>query len=206
MSRLKPDNNLELGSNVIDLMLPFKRPLALVDGIFSYHAEPQPRIRGCRHISANEPIFEGHFKDLHIWPGIYTQEGLGQTGTMLKVIHGLQNGWREAGRDPEGILVALRNLELGYKLHPGFKPEVSAQLLQALPQAQRFVEMTGSVEMKFLRPVFAGQRLDYDVTLVKEFDNMLRFEAEASVGGEPVARGNITASVSKLRPAQLHER
>ena len=200
MSRNESENNLTLGSNVIDRILPFKRPLVMVDNILSYHRRPEPRMTACRHISSNETIFDGHFPDLHIWPGIYTQEGMGQTGAMLTIIQGLQQYWEEQGRDPEEILEALRNLERGFKLHPGFKLEASREFLDLLPQAQRYVEMVGAVDLKFLRPVFAGQRLDYEVTLVKKFEQMLRLRVDASVNGEPVARGTMTSTFAHVRP------
>ena len=53
--------------------------------------------------------------------------------------------------------------------------------------------MAGSVELKYLAPVFPGDRLDYDVRIVLEVEDLLRFEVEASVDGRAVARGAMTA-------------
>jgi 3-hydroxymyristoyl/3-hydroxydecanoyl-(acyl carrier protein) dehydratase len=54
--------------------------------------------------------------------------------------------------------------------------------------------MGGSVEVKFLRPVFAGQRLDYRSSLLGEMGDMMRFAVEASVDDVPVARGTMSGA------------
>ncbi len=192
--KTKRKGNLDLGSNVVELLLPHRRPLLMVDGIVSYGSGPTPRLEACRHISANEDIFRGHFSDLHLWPGIYTIEGLGQSSHILYLFVMLERFTVERGDDLEQVLAALRNLELGYTLHPGFKPELAATAHDILAQAPRRLGVSGAVEMKFLSPVFAGCRLDYDVALTHEMGDNLRFEVEASVDGRPVARGTITGN------------
>jgi len=185
--------NLKLGSNVIELLLPHRRPFIMVDFIDSYQYSPKPSLRAGRHISANEEVFKGHFPNLHIWPGVYTQEGLGQACNLLLVLVKLQRAWEEKGHDPIEVIELLRNLELGFRLHPGFKPAFSKGMLSAFDILKGQVGMSSSVEMKFLQPVFAGQCLDYQVNLTHEFDRQARFEVEAQVGGIPVARGKLTA-------------
>ena len=121
---------------------------------------------------------------------------MGQTCNLLHVIDSLARGWHEAGDDPELVLAALHNLELGYTLHPGYRPEKSARLLDLLgdPTLPSRLGMSAAVDVKLLQPVFAGQRLDYRVTQTHVVEGMLRFEVRAEVEGRLVARGVMTST------------
>ena len=129
---MKKPGTLRLGSNVVELLLPHRRPFLLVDAIYAYEREPMPRLLAGRLITANEDIFRGHFPSLHLWPGTYTQEGLGQSCYLLGGLIGLQKGWTALGEDPEDVLKELRNLELGFRLQAGYRPEASTRLLERL--------------------------------------------------------------------------
>jgi hypothetical protein len=102
--------------------------------------------------------------------------------------------------DPEDGLQLLRNLEMGFKLHPGHKPELVEEIMKELGDAATNFGVSTSIDMKLLAPVFAGQRLDYEVTLTREFDNKLRFEVEACVASTSVAKGVLTASTNFTMP------
>ena len=117
---------LELGPDVIHHLLPHRRPLLFVDSVRAYDRGASKRTPSrfgrARQISANEEVFAGHFPGLSLWPGIYTIEGLGQSCFLLEVLWALQKEWQDEGGDPEEILSALKNLELGYQLSPRFRP------------------------------------------------------------------------------------
>ncbi len=194
----KTSHATRLGSNIVELLIPHRRPLLMVDSIESFELQPEPRLTASRHISANEAIFEGHFPGLHLWPGAYTIEGLGQSCNLLYILVKIIRGYEG---DPENILRALRNLELGFQLHPGFKADDARRLVEGISRTASFVGMSTSVDVKLLSPVFAGQRLDYHVRLTHEFEEQLRFETEAAVAGKPVARGVLTASAGFRLPA-----
>jgi 3-hydroxyacyl-[acyl-carrier-protein] dehydratase len=192
---MKQTSNLVLGPDVITRILPHRRPFLMVDAVEGYDRGARPTLRAARHISANEPVFEGHFPGLHLWPGVYTIEGLGQSANLLHVIWSLERRWQEQGGDPEDVLAALRNLELGYRMAPGFRPDMAAKLLEALgDDASARIGLSAAVDVKLLAPVFAGTRLDYRVTQTHLLDGLVRFEVEASVGGKAVARGVMTSS------------
>jgi 3-hydroxyacyl-[acyl-carrier-protein] dehydratase len=186
---------LRLGPDVIERLIPHRRPFLMVDTVDAYEGGPRPTLRAARHVSANEPVFEGHFPGLHLWPGVYTIEGMGQTCNLLHVIASLEQGW-EDGQDPEQLFAALQNLELGYKLAPGFRPEGSARLLAALadPDLPSRMGMSAAVDVKLLAPVFAGQRLDYQVTQTHLVEGMIRFEVRAEVEGRLAAKGVMTST------------
>jgi 3-hydroxyacyl-[acyl-carrier-protein] dehydratase len=192
---MKQTSNLVLGPDVIARILPHRRPFLMVDAVEGYERGPRPTLRAARYISANEPVFEGHFPGLHLWPGVYTIEGLGQSANFLHVLWSLEQRWQEQGGDPDDVLAALRNLELGYRMAPGFRADLAAKLLEALgDDASARIGLSAAVEVKLLAPVFAGTRLDYRVTQTHLMDNLVRFEVEASVGGKAVARGVMTSS------------
>ena len=100
MNRESSDNRLDLGPDVIELLLPHRAPLLLVGRVDAFRPGESPSIEACHHVSANEDVFRGHFPGFHIWPGVYTQEGLGQASQLLGVLHGLYQGWADAGEDP----------------------------------------------------------------------------------------------------------
>lgn len=90
------------------------------------------------------------------------------------------------------MLARLRNLDLGFRMHPGHKPDDAADLIRRIRAEPPWLAIGASVDVKLLKPVFAGQRLDYRSTLSKEVGNMMRFEVEANVDDAPVATGTLT--------------
>ena len=194
---------LHLGPDVIERLIPHRRPFLMVDTIEGYDRGPRPTLRAARHISANEPVFEGHFPGLHLWPGVYTIEGMGQSCNLLEILWAFERGFEDNGDDPAEVLAALRNLELGYTLRPGYRPEASARLLAMLadPALPSRLGMSAALEIKLLQPVFAGQRLDYLVARTHQLEGMLRFEVEAQVAGRLVARGVMTSTHGVRLPA-----
>lgn len=186
-------SGFKVGPDVVQHLLPHRAPLLLVDTVDGYTPGPPPRLSASRFISSNEPVFAGHFPDLHLWPGIYTIEGMGQACQILTVLETLRQQWREQGRDPEEPLELLRNLELGYKLAPGFLPEREGMIVGALGRIDR-LGVSAAMEMKLTHPVFAGQRLTYEVQLESMLTRFARFEVEAYVEGRLVAQGILTVA------------
>ena len=191
--------NLLLGTNVVELLLPQRRPFLMVDIVESFEAGDQPALEASRFISMNEEIFSGHFPGLHLWPGSLTMEGLGQTSALLITILGLRRTAEARGADPELALEPLRNLELGFHLHPGYRSQDIAEFAAQLRPLGARIAVGAAVEVKLLRPVFAGQRLDYRAVLVREVGDMVRFECEACVDEVPVATGRLTGALV-IRP------
>src|SRR5262245_38318581 len=125
---------LSLGPDVVTRLLPHRRPFLLVDSIEGYARPPRPMLRAARMISANEPVFEGHFPGLHLWPGVDPSEGMGQTCDLGRILLELEAAWEKEGRDPEEVVASLRNMDLGFHLQPGYREEVSARLVEVLEQ------------------------------------------------------------------------
>ena len=177
-----------------------------MDRILDFRGGDQPELDACKYISANEAVFEGHFNRLHLWPGIYTQEGLGQSCFLLYWIFVARRRWEETGGEPDEVLGALRNLDLGYRLEPGYDPELARFFRTQMPADTVAMGVSSSVELKFLKPIFAGNRLDYTVRLTHELQNQIRFEVLAEVEEDPAARGVMTARVIVDLPKAIRDR
>ncbi len=65
---------------ILDL-LPHRYPILLVDRILDF--EPGQWIRGLRNISYSEQVFQGHFPNRPVFPGVYILEAMAQTGGCL---------------------------------------------------------------------------------------------------------------------------
>ncbi|MDP1827751.1 MAG: hypothetical protein Q8L48_31045 [Archangium sp.] len=193
---------LELGPDVVQRLIPHRRPLLMVDRLEAFEDGAQPTLHAARNISANEPVFDGHFPGLHLWPGVYTIEGLLQASNLLHILWVARQEVKAQGGDPEEVFAALKNLELGYRLHPGYQPELTEKfkaLLGADPDPVSRGGLAGAIDVKLTAPVFAGQRLEYRVTLSRVVEQLQRFEVEAAVAGRTVAKGTVTSSRGMLR-------
>jgi len=69
--------------NVVDIqkILPHRYPFLLVDRITTLTEGEY--IEGYKNISIAEPVFQGHFPDHPIYPGVMIIEGMAQTGGVL---------------------------------------------------------------------------------------------------------------------------
>lgn len=198
------EHAFELGPDVIQRLLPHRRPLLMVDRIVGFDANAErPALWATRHISANEEVFSGHFPNLQLWPGIYTVEGLGQSCHLLQALLALRVVCHERGLSFESVLRAFQNLELGYRLKPAFRAEAS-RLLAELGDPPLRVGLSAGIDVRFVEPVFAGQCLNYHVVHTHAVERFIRFEVEAAVDHRCVARGILTGALgpelSRERP------
>lgn len=69
--------------NVVDIqnILPHRYPFLLVDRITAL--SPGEFIEGFKNVSISEPVFQGHFPDHPIYPGVMILEGMAQAGGVL---------------------------------------------------------------------------------------------------------------------------
>ena len=68
----------ELDIRQIMEILPHRYPLLLVDRILEL--EPGVRALGFKNVTANEPMFTGHFPGNPVLPGVYIIEAMAQLG------------------------------------------------------------------------------------------------------------------------------
>ena len=69
--------------NVVEIqkILPHRYPFLLVDRITGL--KQGESIEGYKNISISEPVFQGHFPDHPIYPGVMIIEGMAQAGGVL---------------------------------------------------------------------------------------------------------------------------
>ena len=69
--------------NVVEIqkILPHRYPFLLVDRITDLKAGEY--IEGYKNVSISEPVFQGHFPDHPIYPGVMIIEGMAQAGGVL---------------------------------------------------------------------------------------------------------------------------
>jgi 3-hydroxyacyl-[acyl-carrier-protein] dehydratase len=182
---------LSLGPDVLSLLLPHRRPMAMVDRVDSYS---RPQLKATKLISANDPVFDGHFPGLHLWPGGLTIEGLAQAANVLTAIMALEDAANARGEPRDGVVRALCDLERRFKLEAA--PSADAQALERQLSTDPLARMgfTTRIDIKLLRPVFAGQQMTYDVTLTHVAQGMGRFDVSATVEGAVVASGSLTGA------------
>ncbi len=72
-----------LGIRDIMDILPHRYPILLVDRIIEM--ELGKRIVGLKNVSANEPVFQGHFPGFPLMPGVYILEAMAQVGGILMI-------------------------------------------------------------------------------------------------------------------------
>ena len=187
---------LKLGADVVQRLIPHRRPLVMVDGVIAYRHAPKPTLWARRQISANEDIFNGHFPGYSLWPGVYTIEGLGQTTLICAIVAYLVTERVARGGKEAEIYDALRTLERQAAQPFGAS---TAELDFGGATAPR-AGMAGHVDIKFLAPVFAGATLEYCVTMTHVMAPLARFDVEATVDGNPVARGTMTGMIGPAAP------
>ena len=68
-----------LGANIIQRLLQHRRPFLFVDRIKGYRLGETRSIEAAFQVSVSHPVFDVHFPDWSLWPGVYIVEGLGQT-------------------------------------------------------------------------------------------------------------------------------
>ncbi len=190
MHALEP---LPLGPEVIALFLKQRRPLLMIDGIEAFSGkEPRPTLKAFKNVSANEPIFEGHFPDLMLWPGIYTLEGAGQACHMLAALTALLELAEARGVPRADTLKNLVTLHRMNRFEPVTRNLEQEAVFRGLAKEHTAPMVSAAVDIKFVAPVFAGDRIDFIVELVTRVGALLRFDVRAEVRGKVVLKGTHT--------------
>ncbi len=79
MSDARTPNTIDI-QGIMDL-LPHRYPILLVDRILDF--ERGQWIRGLKNVSMNEQVFQGHFPNRPVFPGVLIVEAMAQTGGCL---------------------------------------------------------------------------------------------------------------------------
>lgn len=77
---------MESSKNEIDIqeiqkLIPHRYPMLLVDRVLDF--EPGKTLHAIKNVTFNEPIFQGHFPEYAIFPGVMILEALAQATGIL---------------------------------------------------------------------------------------------------------------------------
>lgn len=186
------------GADTVQRLLPHRRPFLMVDRVTSFRLGAAPTLVSSRYVSANEAIFDGHFPGFALWPGVYTIEGMGQSCQLLSTLMEIGRLADDHGLGAARALEALVAIDRQRQLKPSRVDETTAVFLRALAARRPALGLSARVDVKLLRPVMAGQRLDYAVRHVKTVDASIVYEVGASVDGAEVASGRMFGSLQDL--------
>jgi len=106
---------LEEPSDIREIIkyLPHRYPFLLIDRIESY--EKDQELTALKNVTANEPIFTGHFPQAPIFPGVLILEAMAQAAAML--------AFKSLGGYPSAetlyLLVGIDNARFKHQVVPG---------------------------------------------------------------------------------------
>jgi len=179
---------VSFGPEVVKALLPQRPPMLMVDRIRGLDlAASPPRLLASRYVSANEATVTGHFPQLGLVPGVITVEGLAQAAGLLGRLADAADRWTG------DLLTDLQNLEHGATLHAGFDRQAGREFLDWLG-SRELLHVVGATNIKLVRPIFPGCRLDHTVSLTRRLGLGYRFAVQSEVDGVLVAEGTLGAS------------
>lgn len=131
--------------------IPHRFPILLVDRVTDI--ELNKSIKAYKNITANEDVFNGHFPDLCVYPGVYIIEGLAQASIIL--------GFKSFGLDSTSIayFAGIDKARFKKPVTPGDKLEYECEIIKmkaglSVTQAKAFVDgvEVASAELKAFIP------------------------------------------------------
>jgi len=93
--------------NVVEIqkILPHRYPFLLLDRVTKL--EKGVSIEGYKNVSISEPVFQGHFPDHPIYPGVMIIEGMAQAGGVLA----FKSSSEEAQKEAENKVVYFMSID-----------------------------------------------------------------------------------------------
>jgi 3-hydroxymyristoyl/3-hydroxydecanoyl-(acyl carrier protein) dehydratase len=171
-----------IGADVIAYLTPVKHPMIMVDRIVCYHSDPLSLIAE-RYVSANEPVFVGHFPNMKLWPGIYTFEGLRQACYLLNILHELEKA---------DLLKGVSELQKRQILRPQINHKLCQSVIDYLKNSKMSDPDLFSISIKLLEPVFAGSLIKYHC--LRDDNDLHCWSVKAEVDERLIAKGIIIQS------------
>lgn len=77
----------------IQKLIPHRYPMLLIDRVLDY--EPGKWLHGIKNVTFNEPVFQGHFPEYSIFPGVLILEAMAQATGVL----GFKTNQDKAGKE-----------------------------------------------------------------------------------------------------------
>jgi len=96
--------------------LPHRYPMLMIDKIIDMDADEAAI--GIKNVTVNEPIFQGHFPENPVFPGVLIIEGMAQTAGAMVIAHdGLSEGKKIV------LLITIDKAKFRKPAHPGDRLE-----------------------------------------------------------------------------------
>jgi 3-hydroxyacyl-[acyl-carrier-protein] dehydratase len=88
----KPEGRQLTSLDVNDILkcLPHRYPFLMIDKIIEIDGDESAI--GIKNVTYNEPIFQGHFPEKPIFPGVLIIEGMAQTAGAIVIAHDANSG------------------------------------------------------------------------------------------------------------------
>ena len=140
-----------LDINAVRNFLPHRYPFLLVDKIIELDSV---HVVGIKNITVNEPMFQGHFPDEPIFPGVLQIEAMAQVGGLM-MMHQFPN--------PEGystLLARVDNVKFRRPVVPGDTLVMQIQLIA--PLRRGYLKMKGCA--------YVGDELATEATLLAQIN------------------------------------
>ncbi|MFV8781823.1 3-hydroxyacyl-ACP dehydratase FabZ [Microbulbifer sp. SA54] len=103
--------------------LPHRYPFLLVDRVVEL--EEGKWIKGFKNISVNEEVFNGHFPEMPIFPGVMIVEALAQVSGIL--------GFKTLGQKPEDgylyLFAGIDNVRFKRQVVPGDRLQLESEVV-----------------------------------------------------------------------------
>jgi len=101
-------------------IIPHRYPILMVDRILEM--EPGKRVIGLKNVSANEPVFQGHYPGNPIFPGVLMIEAMAQTGAVA-----LLSLPELAGRVP--LFAGIDDAKFKRPVYPGDQLRIEVEII-----------------------------------------------------------------------------
>lgn len=145
-------------------LLPHRYPFLLIDRVEDIVLGESAT--GIKNISLGDPVFQGHFPDDPIFPGVLTVEALAQTAGVLALM------------TLEEQDVSEKNVNSESNSEPGSRPSIYFMTID---------------KVKFHKPVRPGDVLNLKVVKTQSRANVWRFRGEAYVNNALVSEAEFMA-------------
>ena len=139
VDRLTP---LDWGKDDIKRILPHREPFLLVDRLTGISFDDES-IAGSRVITADDPVFAGHFPDFPVYPGSLEVEMIGQLGLCLYYF--LQNRSSVVPKEVQSLRVRATRIVGAYYLEPVLPGREITLLAKKLEPDEYLATMIGQV-------------------------------------------------------------
>lgn len=172
-------NKYNIRAEIIEQLIGVQHPLIMVDKITEYNSQ-MGFLRSKKYISANEPVFTGHFPGFKLWPGILTIEGLRQSALLYLAMQKIES---------KDLLTSILQLQLQMTLASHADKALSESTLNYMKQLRSTVQNTFDIRIKLVAPIFSACVIDYQIN--QDQQNKGSFFVKATVNQRIVAEGKI---------------